>query len=66
MVDCWGCGKLVQKEHDITLHERSNGKVLWTYMFCGWRCLADALIEKGMVEVVVRGVGADEAGGSLL
>ena len=66
MVKCWGCGKEIEAEHDLKLVERIHETDLWTYHFHGWRCLADALIEKGMIEVVVRGVGVDEAGGGLL
>ena len=66
MCKCWGCGEEIETESDIKVVERVHGADLWTYYFHGWRCLGNALIKRGMIEVIVRGVGADEAGGSLL
>jgi len=65
MVRCWGCGNEIETDRDIQLAERVGGNDIWVYNFHGWRCLAEAMIERGMIEVVVRGVGSDEAGGSL-
>jgi len=63
MVNCSNCGKPVDEENMIELNE-CFGAAQWGFKFHGWRCLADFMLHRQMIEVVVRAVGPDESGGS--